>query len=388
MSAGSLGSTYERLFEGSRTGALESTGSASPPVVDPDLQVARLLDDIGYLEDRLGEHADPQALRLLTEGARHGLREVVDRGDGARLGRDELAGLEAVVHSDGSRPVLFVEDDFVDLLAPAARDYAATLSHVESEVRTACQAAGRVDDPGATLGYQGTAWAVDDGLVVTNYHVLQAISSKPARAAGGFTGVLKPGVAVDFGAEIGNEPGGRRFPVRRVVAVGPAGDPRLAHASLPGVNFDGLDLAVLELEEVAGQSFPTPVEVARGDDPVTRGALASRGRLVYVVGFPGSSRSTTPDVFAALFAGVKGVKRLTPGLLTYGRGDVADDGRRWVIGHDASTLGGSSGSMVVDLEAGGRLVLGIHVAGDPGRVNWAHSLEGATQQLADAVPGW
>ncbi|MFC7597294.1 trypsin-like serine peptidase [Terrabacter sp. GCM10028922] len=389
MSAGSVGSMYERLLKGSGGGvALESTGSLSAPVVDPDLQVGRLMDDVGYLEDRLGEHADPEALRRLTEGARHGLREVVDRGDGAQLGRDELAGLEAVVHSDGSRPVLFVEDDFVDLLAPAARDYAATLARVESEVRTACQAAGRVDDPGATLGYQGTAWAVGDGLVVTNYHVLQAISLHPARSGGTFTGDLKPGVTVDFGAEIGDEPGGRRFPVRRVVAVGPAGDPGLAHPSLRGVNFDGLDLAVLELEEVAGQSFPTPVEVARGDDPHTRGALASRGRLVYVVGFPGGSRSTTPDIFAALFAGVKGVKRLTPGLLTYGRGDVADDGRRWVIGHDASTLGGSSGSMVVDLEAGGRLVLGIHFAGDPGRVNWAHSLEGATQQLADAVPGW
>ena len=379
---------YERLLKPSGARALESTGSPSAPVLDPDLQVGRLMDDIHYLEDRLGEHADPEALRLLTEGARQGLREVVDRGDRAQLGQDQLAGLEAVVHSDGSRPVLFVEDDFVDVLSPAARDYAATLSHVESEIRTACQAAGRVDDPGAALGYQGTAWAIGDGLVLTNYHVLQSISRTSARSEGTFTGELKPGVAVDFGAEVGNAPGGRRFPVRRVAAVGRAGEPGHAHPSLKGVNFDGLDLAVLELEPVAGQSFPTPVEVARGDDPLTKGALASRGRLVYVVGFPGSSRSTTPDVFAALFAGVKGVKRLAPGLLTYGRGDVADDERRWVIGHDASTLGGSSGSMVIDLEAGGRLVLGIHFAGDPGRVNWAHSLEGATQQLADALPGW
>lgn len=154
------------------------------------------------------------------------------------------------------------------------------------------------------------------------------------------------------------------------------------------MNFDGLDVALLELDTVGGQSLPPAVDVARGDDPTTRGGLASRGRLVYVVGYPGSSRSTTPDIFAALFAGVKGVKRLTPGLLTAGRGDVEGDGRAWVIGHDASTLGGSSGSLVVDLEAEARLVLGVHFAGLPGRVNWAYGLEGATSDLRAVMPGW
>ncbi|MEP6799746.1 MAG: trypsin-like peptidase domain-containing protein [Lapillicoccus sp.] len=344
--------------------------------------------DIAYLEDRLETAADPEVLRQLTRGAQRGLRDVVEHGDDARLDQSQRAGLEAVVHSDGSRPVLFVEDDFVDVLAPAASAYAATLSRVESAVRAVCRATGRVEDPSSALGYQGTAWAVGDGIVLTNYHVLQAISTGGSRADDVFTGALKPGVMVDFGAEIGGGPSRRRFPVRRVLGVGRDGDPALAHPEVRGVNFDGLDVALLELDTVGGQSFPPAVDVARGDDPTTRGGLASRGRLVYVVGYPGSSRSTTPDIFAALFAGVKGVKRLTPGLLTAGRGDVEGDGRAWVIGHDASTLGGSSGSLVVDLEAEARLVLGVHFAGLPGRVNWAYGLEGATSDLRAVMPGW
>ena len=38
-----------------------------------------------------------------------------------------------------------------------------------------------------------------------------------------------------------------------------------------GLNFDALDLAVLELEPVAGRPFPPPLPVARGDDPETLG---------------------------------------------------------------------------------------------------------------------
>lgn len=390
------GSVYKKLLGAPRAGGLESAeggsedaeGGSEDAALDQDKLVKQLQEDIGYLEDRLGEHADPDALARLLSEAKHGLQEVADHGAEARLERQDLAGLEAVVHSDGSRPVLFVEDDFIDVLAPAAKNHNAALSRVEGEVRIACQAVGRVNDPSSSLGYQGTAWAIGEGIVVTNYHVLAAIATHASRTNRGFTGALKPGITVDFGAEVGGGPADRRFPVRHVRAVGRPGRPEHAHPTLREINFDGLDLAVLELSEVRGQSFPTPVKVARGDDPATRGALASRGRSVYVVGFPGNPKSTTPDVFGTLFAGVKGVKRLTPGRLTQGRGEVDGDSRRWIIGHDASTLGGSSGSLIVDLEAEGRLVLGLHFAGLPERVNWAHSLEGATAELAVAVPGW
>lgn len=383
----SAGSTYRRILLDSAGGSLEGV-DVDPVEPDPDDLLQRLHEEIDYLEHRLGQRADPQAVELLTRSASAGLHDVLGGGtDG--LTAASAAGLEAVVHSDGSRPVLFVDDDFVDVLDPAAAAYATSLSRVESAVRQVCRAVGRVEDPSSTLGYQGTAWAVDEGVVVTNYHVLQGISVGGSRVGGVFSGALKPGIAVDFGREVShNSPRDRRFPVRRVLGVGRPGDPACAHPTVKGINFDALDVAVLELEPVAGQSFPSPVTVARGDDPRTRGRLATKGRSVYLVGFPGRSQSTRPDVFASLFSSVKGVKRLTPGLISEGRGDVAGDDADWVIGHDASTLGGSSGSLVVDLETDGRMVLGLHFAGLPDRVNWAHALEGATGTLAAVIPGW
>ncbi|WP_055603446.1 trypsin-like serine peptidase [Streptomyces aureus] len=385
----SAGSTYERLLGESQSGGLEDAGGGGVPgPPDPERLIARLSDEVGWLEEHLGRTADPAAREALMSGAAQALGEVADRGTDARLGRGDIARLEAVVHSDGTRPVLFVENDFFDVEAPAAAGWAASLSVIQAELRTVCRAVGRVNDPHSLLGYQGTAWAIDDGVVVTNYHVLEVISTHPSRSDGTFGGELKPGVTVDFGAEVGGGPPDRVFPVGRVLGVGRAGAPECAHPTVRGVNFDGLDLAVLELEPVRGRPFPAPVQVARGDDTTTQGALASRGRGVYVVGFPGNAASTTPDVFAELFAGVKGVKRLTPGVLTEGRGEVDKDERSWIISHDASTLGGSSGSLVVDLEAGGRKVLGLHFAGVPDRVNWAHGLEGATPELAAVIPGW
>ncbi|MFF5971849.1 trypsin-like serine peptidase [Streptomyces sp. NPDC012769] len=385
----SAGGTYKRLLGESGSGGLEhADGAGAPSPPDPERLITQLSDEIGWLEEHLRRKADQAARERLMRGAERAVRKVVDEGAEAELDSRDLLRLEAVVHSDGSRPVLFVEDDFFDAADPAAANWAASLSRVQAELRTVCRAVGRVNDPSAPLGYQGSAWAIDDGVVVTNYHVLEVISAHPSRIDGEFGGVLKPDVEVDFGGEVGGGPSDRVFRISRVLGVGREGAPERAHPTVPRVNFDGLDMAVLELERVRGRPFPTPVQVARGDDPATHGALASRGRGVYIVGFPGSSLSTRPDVFAELFDGVAGVKRLTPGALTEGRGEVEGDARNWIISHDASTLGGSSGSLVVDLDAEGRKVLGLHFAGVPDRVNWAHRLEGMTPELAAVVPGW
>jgi len=223
-----------------------------------------------------------------------------------------------------------------------------------------------------------------EGLVATNYHVLEAIAPRGIRRDGLFEGRLNTGVAVHFGHEVGNTLAQRRFPIRRVVSVGREG--ALKYAMGNGLNFDGLDLAVLELEPVAGRPFPAPIRIARGDDPATRGGLASAGRGVYLVGYPGNEQSTTPDLFATLFAGVKGFKRLAPGRIMTAPGEVENDPRGWIFAHDASTLGGNSGSAVVDFDADDPTVLGLHFAGLHESQNWAHGLERITGELAPFLP--
>jgi hypothetical protein len=366
--------------------ALESAGDrASDAAVKQDL-LDRLRTEIEYVQRKTGVQVDPGALSTLVAQADEGLGRLFGDRQDARLSPADVSGLEAVIRTDGSRPVLFVEDDFVDVNAPSVGNYAAPLSRLEDAVRQVSRSVGRVDDPTYSahpLGYQGTAWMLAEGLVVTNYHVLQAIAPGGVRRDGRFEGRLNAGAAVHFGHEVGNPLPERRFPIRRVVSVGREGAAQFAQN---GLNFDGLDLAILELEPVAGRRFPPPLQVARGDDPRTRGGLASAGRQVYLIGYPGNEQSTTPDLFATIFAGVKSFKRLAPGRIMAAPGELSDDPRRWILTHDASTLGGNSGSALIDFDADGRTVLGLHFAGYHAQQNWAHGLEKITRELAPVLP--
>jgi hypothetical protein len=72
---------------------------------------------------------------------------VENDGEEASLSEGEISGFEAVIKTDGSRPVLFVVDGFVDLKQPSATDYAVRLSHQKRGIQTICAAVGRVEDP-------------------------------------------------------------------------------------------------------------------------------------------------------------------------------------------------------------------------------------------------
>jgi V8-like Glu-specific endopeptidase len=52
-----------------------------------------------------------------------------------------------------------------------------------------------------------------------------------------------------------------------------------------------------------------------------------------------------------------------------------------VFSHDASTLGGNSGSCVVDLSQDGLRVLGLHFGGAARAQNWAHAASRLSEQL-------
>jgi hypothetical protein len=380
--------TYLRLLTTGATGPLEGTagGARELGAADRVELLDRLRAEVAYLEARTGHRVDPVTVARVADSADAGLQKLFGEGADAELDISDVAGLEAVVRADGSRPVLFVEDDFVDLTAPSASAYAAVLAHAEGSIRQVCAAVGRVDDPGAApLGYQGTAWAVAEGVVLTAYHVLEAAAPGSVRRAGRFEGRLNVGVAVHFGHEVGRLAPERRFPVRRVLGVGPEGAADFLQDS--GLNFDGLDVAVLELEPVPGRAFPEPIRVARGDDRFTRGALTSAGRGIYLVGFPGNQHSTEPKLFVDLFFGVKGCKRLAPGFIQQATEAIELDPRRWVLTHDASTLGGNSGSAVLDLDGDAGVALGLHFAGRHLRKNWAHTLERTTGILDHWLAG-
>lgn len=182
---------------------------------------------------------------------------------------------------------------------------------------------GRIDAPAGTQ--LGTGFVVKAGVVMTNRHVAEALI-----AHGG--GAFPADAVIDFDREAG---GGSRT-VRLVAPIWISDDPMI-------------DLALLRAE---GDALPRPLPIQR-EPP---GPLEKR--LVYAVGYPGRDNlgKTPASVMAAVFRGVFGVKRVQPGLI---RGLDTTDPRRFR--HDCSTLGGSSGSCIVDYATG--RVCGLHYSG-------------------------
>jgi hypothetical protein len=290
---------------------------------------------------------------------------------------------EAVVRADGSRPSLLVRDGAVDAGHPTAGDWSGTLAETRDVLRGPIGAVGRVEPANATgRNFFGTCWVVDAGagLALTNLHVVEAmwrrLPFRMERTAHGFR--ILDGAFVDFVAESGSVRT-NRFKV--VEAVTPDED---------GPGYARLDAAVLKLEPVGDGDVPAAITV-RADPDGPAGNLFS----FCVVGFPGPPLYSGGVhegvdwtwVNSTLFGNRYGVKRLAPGTAHRPLESFDDDPHRWVFGHDPTTLGGNSGSPLLnwlDPEPGG---FGLHFAGASVDTNIAHAIVACAAQLrAMGVP--
>ncbi len=179
----------------------------------------------------------------------------------------------------------------------------------------------RVTEGGAKLQPQGTGFLVGPGLLMTNTHVLDALSNGVRE--------LEPGQAViEMRCEAGIFSKEPRFPVVGVAAVHDTQDACL-------LRVDGLpDLPSLQL--------------APGR-PATMSQVAA-------IGFPYPDPLRDPLFVAPLFGMQQyGFKRAAPGLVT------GFQDRTETLYHDCSTLGGNSGSPVLSLAD--CTVVGLHRGG-------------------------
>lgn len=179
--------------------------------------------------------------------------------------------------------------------------------------------------------YAGTGFVVGPGLVMTNRHVARlfadGVGMKRIAFLRGQTAQFTPGREVK---SAGADP---TFEVRRVVMIHPY-----------------WDMALLEIPDL-----PLPALSLAPIDP------AEAPRLVAVVGYPAFDPRNPTDVQNHVFHKRFDVKRLAPAYVTGRRRvqsfeNVVDAGT-----HDASSLGGNSGSALIDVETGH--VVGIHFAG-------------------------
>lgn len=282
-------------------------------------------------------------------GSRGGLESLTESGPSA-----EGVALESIILRR-TRPVLRVRDNDAVLEFADQADSAIwkeRLTKAKPLLDRAIRAVGRINLQGARLDWVGTGWLVADNVLVTNRHVAREFVT---RKGDGFifqSGLSGPMSAdIDFLQEIENP---ARLTFKLIKALHVEEEP-------------GPDLAFFEVEIAGGDAkLASPIELS---------PQVMTSENVAVIGYPAyDSRIPEPDLMEEIFGKTYNKKRLAPGGVT----SVQDIN----LLHNCTTLGGNSGSTVMDLDSG--LALGLHFSGSFLATNYAVRSDIVRQRL-DAV---
>jgi DNA/RNA endonuclease G (NUC1) len=279
----------------------------------------------------------PEPLRGQEADLVAGALRAVERDEA--LTDDQAQALEAIVLPK-ERPVIDVTDGTFATPDPPFAHFG--LAAVRQIIEKTVPAVGRIELPGhPSLPFGGTAFVVGDGLMMTNRHVAELFASGLGREGLAFL----PGrdAGVDFLRERDRDES-LLFAVDRVLMVHPYWDMAL-------VAVNGLPAA----------------------QPTLRLATAEPGDLldreVAIIGYPALDPRNNVELQDMIFRGVFNVKRLQPGRVG-ARAEFKSFGNAVMsLTHDCSTLGGNSGSAVVDAQTGS--VLALHFAGRYLEANYA-----------------
>ena len=264
------------------------------------------------------------------------------------------------------RPALRVVGGTVDEHDPLFGEWGGPLIGL-AEMPALTGAVGRIDGDGSHIG---TGFVISDGVVMTNRHVAEAIAEEVTNGAQSKWVLSFNDVTIDFSE---TADGSARYRIKSVIAAGP--DPI---ESL--VRFNRLDMALLEVEStnVAGKKLPKPLALIDAHPE-----LLQKGDM-FAIGYP--ARPSTSSMIdpatqtfslevskrlGQIFNLRYGRKYLSPGIVD--NPTVSNDLRSWVFTHDATTLGGNSGSVVVRMmDVLG--AAGLHFGGATLTANYAHSI--------------
>jgi len=257
-----------------------------------------------------------------------------------------------------TRPVAYIQNDNFDISDPKFSPYLSPeslqkkLENSQQVIHPAIKASGKIRlrniSSSRVVDYFGTGWLVADNIIVTNRHVARLFAAGQDDNKGSFN-PPETEVCIDFKAEHNNKDEAC-FKVESILYVQDIKRP--AKASIYP------DIAFLQVSDkgFSGISLPAPIPLS--ENPV------ENGREVVVIGYPGplseedwsNLKRADPELCFRIFENIFGVKRLQPGQIRID--ETKTDGR---IAHDCTTLGGNSGSVVLDLETG--KAVGIHFGG-------------------------
>jgi endonuclease G, mitochondrial len=294
------------------------------------------------LESLAGE---PELLRGIEE-TEWSTEAEVERAVEAvgRLGRNEsvadehIDALEAII-LPRERPVVDIVNGTYATPAPPFQHLGQSAARVTIE--TAIPSIGRIELPDhPSLPYGGTGFVVGENLVMTNRHVAELFAVGIGREELSFRSGQT--AAIDFLRERDRQDS-LTFGIARVVMIHPYWD------------------AALLLTDGLGAVPPLKLSVAPPGD--------LRESEIAVIGYPALDPRNNVELQNRIFGRKFNIKRLQPGKLrelsditSFGHGVSA-------VTHDSSTLGGNSGSAVIDISNG--TVVALHFAGRYLEANYA-----------------
>jgi endonuclease G, mitochondrial len=345
------------------------------------------LEKAKRLKDMLSQIAGGQGLESIAPAsgrASGGLESVSPEGANVQSGLEKLAdnrhqdltanemfGLEAIVMKE-NRPVVFVRGNSYDDVGNPWSGL--NTPEVKTRLSGLFPLIGRIELPTSTLvPYAGTGFVVGKGLIATNRHVAQEFS----RGLGLTIQYRGGDAAIDFKRQVDTPE-----------------DDRTAYLKVRGVEMihPYWDMALLQVD-----GLPT--------DNMLRLAVRSPEQLVnqniVAVGYPAPDPRNDVELQNKIFGSVYYVKRLHPGIVRARAKVQSFENEVNAMTHDASTLGGNSGSAIIDVDSGE--VVALHFAGEYLKTNYAVPMyelardsrvasklnfEGTVAATSDFDPAW
>ncbi|MCC6536061.1 MAG: trypsin-like peptidase domain-containing protein, partial [Bryobacterales bacterium] len=244
----------------------------------------------------------------------------------------EMATLEAIILPTG-RPVLTISNGtYPDPPAPWTK---LGEEPYRRRLQAALPAIGRVEIPEhPSIPYAGTGFLVGHGLMMTNRHVAELFVVGLGRGELQFRSDVDS-AGIDFRREL-DSPASEFFAIKKILMVHPY-----------------WDMALFEIEGLSASREPLTLEA------IPAGDLA--GAEIAVVGYPAQDPRNDLDLQTRIFGGKYRVKRLQPGQVRGARETRSFGHPVAAMTHDSSTLGGNSGSALINVETG--RVVGLHFGG-------------------------
>ncbi|MEP4947225.1 MAG: DNA/RNA non-specific endonuclease, partial [Flavobacteriaceae bacterium] len=248
---------------------------------------------------------------------------------------------EAIINVIG-RPVIEIANDSFDVNEPELDFWRKILKRNKKGLEKIIPSVGRVELKGhPSMDWVGTGWLLYDDYIITNRHVANEFARR-----NGENFIFKRNFLneefqclIDFKEELGTSDI-QEYRILKVLHIEPD---------------NGYDMAILQIAWDGNNSKFQSLELTN---------KVKTDETIATIGYPArDSRTTIPDEQIRIFSNVFNKKRLAVGEIDY----VDPDNRFFV--HDCTTLGGNSGSPIVDIET--QKVYGLHFAGREGQGNFA-----------------